>query len=119
MDASTKEEGKIMIQQHPKYEVKIERRKKDEWTDHNYYWLVNVYVDVTEDDGIGGSRTRHDDRIYELRGSGFTYRLETAKKKAIKHILSVDKELRKGVTFGIIYSIDKGTASEVVGKLKK
>lgn len=76
------------------YTVRIKRQRPDTKVDGflfgQYRWEVEVQPDA--------SSTRQE---YELRGTGTTHSVAKAKRKALKHILSVQKDLDKGVTFGV------------------
>lgn len=76
------------------YTVTIKRQRPPTKTDGFlfgfYWWEVEVQPD---------SSSTH--QQYELRGTGTCRSVKNAKKKALKHILSVQRELDDGVSFGI------------------
>ncbi len=84
------------------YRVTIEKKRRDSKLDASYYLVVEAFKDDKED-------TRQD---WELRKSGYYYRLKNAKKQALKHIMGVEKDVNAGMKFGLIFET-KGTAKEV------
>lgn len=90
------------------YRVKIEKKRRDSKLDASYHWEVECFKDSHED-------TRQD---WELRGGGYCYRLESAKKKALKHLMSVEKDVKAGMKFGVIFETN-GTAEQVKKSLEQ
>lgn len=102
------------------YEVTVERKKRDAWFEFKYWWEVHVYMDVEEKDTWDNNKVKTVNKsVYDLKGYGYARTIAKAKKKAIKHIMKIEKEIGKGVTFGLVYNIDKDTADNVVAKLKQ
>jgi hypothetical protein len=87
------------------YTVTIERKRREDWIDRvtmgNYYWAVGVQPDSTSTE-----------KNWELRGSGNAKSIESAKKKALKHILAVDHDILEGMKFGMVFET-VGTAQEI------
>lgn len=101
------------------YEVYIERQKVETIFDAKYHWWVDVYRKTEIDNGDGTKTVEEWKKVSDLRRGGMSYRLPSAKKKAIKHIMSVEKEVNSGVTFGVMFTTGRGTAGNVLAKLKK
>jgi hypothetical protein len=101
-----------------RYEVNIERKKQNDWMDAPYYWEVRVYRSTTVDNEDGTKTVEGEECVYELQKRAYARSVQRCKKKAIKHILSVDKEVNSGVTFGVVFSV-KGSADDVVAILRQ
>lgn len=83
------------------YIVTIERLRVDSRFDNNYKWTVEVLPnpDSTE-------------KNWDLRGYGFVRSQRKAKKRALKHLLGVHKDLKNGEVFGVVFET-KGKVGEV------
>lgn len=102
------------------YEVTVERKKRDSRFEFKYWWEVKVYMDVDERDTWDNDKIKTVNKsVYDLQGHGYARTIAKAKKKAMKHILGIEKEIGKGVTFGMVFNIEKDTADNVVAKLKQ
>lgn len=89
------------------YRVRIEKQRRESRFDASYRWQVEAYKDSKED-------TRQE---WELRGVGYTYRVGNAKKKALKHISGVERDLEAGLKFGVLVTVS-GTAEEIKEALR-
>lgn len=56
--------------------------------------------------------------VSELFHYGYCYSLKSAKKKAVKHIIGVEKELDKGLNFGLIIEVS-GTVNQIKDQLSE
>lgn len=102
------------------YQVTVQRKKRESWLEFKYWWEVHVYMDVEEWDAWSKAvKVKKDESVYDLKGCGYASTIKSAKKKALKHILEVEKEIGKGVTFGVVFNIEKGDAEKVIGELKR
>ena len=80
------------------YRVKIEKKRYTDAFDRmtgSYHWEVECYKDSDEN-------TRQD---WELRGTGFAHSANGAKKKALKHLLGVEKDIEAGLKFGVVFEL--------------
>lgn len=102
--------------QQVKYEIVIERKKRV-FPEAKYNWSVKPYMEMKGIDW-SGQATTEEKSDYSLQGDGRAYTLARAKKKAIRHILSVEKDVNKGVSFGAVFIIEKAIAKEAIEKLK-
>lgn len=84
------------------YRVKVERKRREYWFEYKYWYDVETEVD--------GQRN------YELNCYGYAKSPDSAKKKVLKHILEVEKDIQKGMKFGVIFTT-KGTAEEIQDQL--
>ena len=92
------------------YTVKVEKKRYDDFFDRiggTYHWEVECYEDSNEN-----SRQN-----YNLRGTGFAHSAEGAKKKALKHLLGVQKDVDAGLKFGVVFTT-QGTAAEIKKQLE-
>ena len=90
------------------YNVTIEKKRRESRLDAKYYLVVEAFEDNKED-------TRQN---WELRKSGYYYRLGKAKKEALKHIMGVEKDVKAGMKFGVIFEL-KGTADEIKKRMEQ
>ena len=89
------------------YEVNIERVNRDGRWDAPYLWEVTVFDEKGQD-------RQH----WSLRGRGYVYSIQAAKKKALKHIMNVEKQNDKGIKFGVVVQY-AGSAEQIKQQMDK
>ena len=81
------------------YKIEIEREHKDGWFDASIHWRV----EVEDGEYYGGEQE------WKHVAGGYIYTIRTAKRKALKAVLSYDKDASE---LGIIFAAT-GTAKEL------
>lgn len=93
------------------YTVNISRQRPDTKVDGFLFGFYRWEVEVQPESN--STRTE-----WELRGTGSKRSIKAAKRAALKHIISVQKDIDSGVTFGVQF-VARGDFEEIKKELSE